>query len=46
METLDLTLVKNHGDIILNSSNNSVFLLQKSIEIDKHLISSAPREFD
>ena len=36
----------SHGDIILNWSNNSVFLLQKSIEIGKPLISSAPREFE
>ena len=35
-----------HEDIILNRSNNSVFLLQKSIEIGKPLISSAPREFE
>ena len=35
-----------HGDIILNRSNNSVFLLRKSIEIGKSLISSAPQEFE
>ena len=35
----------NHGDIILNVSNNSVFLLRKSTEIGKPLMSSAPREF-
>ena len=33
-----------HGDIVLNMRNNSVFWLQKSIEIGKPLISSAPRE--
>ena len=43
-------MVKNylclkHGDIIVNRSNNSVFLLQKFIEIGKSLVSSAPREF-
>ena len=26
-----------HGDVILNRSNNSVFLLQKSVEIGKPL---------
>ena len=35
-----------HGDIILNRSNNSVFLWQKSIEIGKPFISSAPGEFE
>ena len=35
-----------HGDVILNRSNNSVFLLQKSVEIGKPVISSAPREFE
>ena len=35
-----------HGDIIPNRSNNSVILLQKSIEIGKPLISSVPREFE
>ena len=38
--------VAKHGDIILNKNNNSVFLLQKSIEIGKSLISSAPRKFE
>ena len=38
-------VVQEHGDI-LNSSNNSMFLLQKSIEIGKFLISSASREFE
>ena len=38
-------VVQEHGDI-LNSSNNSMFLLQKSIEIGKCLISSASREFE
>ena len=35
-----------HGDMILNRSSNSVILLQKSIEIGKPLISSAPRKFE
>ena len=35
-----------HGDVILNRSNNSVFLLQKSVEIGKPVISSAPRGFE
>ena len=35
-----------HGDIILNKSNNSVFLLQKSIKFGKSLISSVPRKFE
>ena len=38
------TVLCNHGDIILNRNNNSVFLLRKSIEIGKTLISTAPRE--
>ena len=33
-----------YGDTILNMNNNSVFLLPKSIERGKLLISSAPRE--
>ena len=37
---------EKHEDIIINVSNNSVFLLRKSIEIHKSLISSAPREFE
>ena len=35
-----------HGDIILSRCNNFVFLLQKSIEIGKSLISSATQEFE
>ena len=35
-----------HGDITLNWSNNSVFLLKKSFEIAISLISSTPREFE
>ena len=42
-----MTAIKwSHRDIILNRSNNSVFLLRKSIEIGKSLISFAPREFE
>ena len=33
-----------YGDTILNRNNYSVFLLQKSIESSKLLISSSPRE--
>ena len=36
----------SHGDIILNKSNNSVFLHLKSIEIGKSPISSVPQEFE
>ena len=36
----------NHGEIVLNRSNDSVFLLRKCIDIGKPLISSTPREFE
>ena len=34
-----------HGNIIVNRSNNSMFLLRKSIAIGKSFISSTPPEF-
>ena len=34
------------GEIVLNRSNDSVFLLRKCIDIDKPLISFAPWEFE
>ena len=35
-----------HGDIILNRSNNFVFHRKKSIEIGKSLMSTVPRKLE
>ena len=36
----------DHGNITVNTSNNSMFLFQKAIEIDKSLISTTPRNLN